>query len=240
MHRSAAFLSLHVRWIPPPCCAGRMGAVAIACTTAATTAAATAAVATAAAAATAAVATAATAAAVLPSSSASCSEPLNQRIHVNPSRLRGLPERLSSFEGFAELGATEADAHDDDWVARIASSIRGVQFAVLELPQPYAQVYRLLIDPSSYPPEVCGPGRRRGDPLIPITALPPRLVSLSAIWAAVCECICAAVTRELEARTRDTPVIHATGGHGERRHGSTVNKPCAQPACVVPRAPEAY
>ena len=208
-----------------------------AATTAATAAAAVASAAAAAAAA-AAVATAAAAAAVLTSS---CSaEPLNQRIHVNPSRLRGLPERLSSFEGFAELGATEADAHDDDWVARIASSIRGVQFAVLELPQPYAQVYRLLIDPSSYPPEVCGPGRRRGDPLIPITALPPRLVSLSAIWAAVCECICAAVTRELEARTRATPVVHATGGHGERRHGSSVNKPCVQRPVWFPAAPEAH
>ena len=225
---------------PPPVALGRMGADAIACTAATTAAAAAAAVATAAAAATAAVATAAAAAAVLASSSASCSEPLNQRIHVNPSRLRGLPERLSSFEGFAELGATEADAHDDDWVARIASSIRGVQFGVLELPQPYAQVYRLLIDPSSYPPAVCAPGRRRGDPLIPITALPPRLVSLSAIWAAVCECICAAVTRELEARTRDTPLVHTTGGHGERRHGSTVNKPCAQRPVCFPAALEAH
>ena len=130
--------------------------------------------------------------------------------------------------------------HDDDWVARIASSIRGVQFGVLELPQPYAQVYQLLIDPSSYPPAVCAPGRKRGDPLIPITALPPRLVSLSAIWAAVCECICAAVTRELEARTRDTPLVHTTGGHGERRHGSTVNKPCAQRPVCFPAALEAH
>ena len=228
--------------------AATTAATAAAATTAATaaaavaSAAAAAAVASAAAAAAAAVATAAAAAAVLASSSASsCSaEPLNQRIHVNPSRLRGLPERLSSFEGFAELGATEADAHDDDWVARIASSIRGVQFGVLELPQPYAQVYQLLIDPSSYPPAVCAPGRKRGDPLIPITALPPRLVSLSAIWAAVCECICAAVTRELEARTRDTPLFHTTGGHGERRHGSTVNKPCAQRPVCFPAALEAH
>ena len=153
--------------------------------------------------------------ATVASPSASCS-----RINVNPSRLCGLTVRLGSLEGFAELGASEADAHDDHWVDRACDQIRGVQFGVLQLPQPYVDIYRRLIDPSSYPPVMCEPGRRREEQLIPITELPPRLVGLSAIWAAVCECICAAVTRELEARMRATPLVHPTGAsHGERRQG---------------------
>jgi hypothetical protein len=155
-----------------------------------------------------------------------------QRIQVNPSRLCGLLERLSSIDGFAALGASIDDAHDDDWVEQLCEQIGPSQFGVLRLPPTYANVYRRLIEPSCYPPavfsETCKP-RTREESLaqrLPISALPLPLVCDAAVWSAVCECICASVARELLERMR-------RGSRGAPAPPPVPPPPVPPPCCAV-------
>ena len=122
-------------------------------------------------------------------------------IRVDPDQVEGFRQRLMVIDHHEDDDAspvTEANdspfLHDSRWVDLVCAQIHHQSFGVIRLPRYYAGLYRELMEPSLYPPEVTETERMR---MMQPDQLPARLVALSKIWGYLCECICRLVTRRL-------------------------------------------
>lgn len=108
--------------------------------------------------------------------------------------------------------------HDPEWVIKVCEQLRSNRFALIIMPEKYAQIYESLIEPLSYPCEVAK-ARAVAEPTRQLlsSCLPEKFLTAAETWAKLCTEVCKPVAQEL-LRLTGSKSPAATADHHEA-HG---------------------